>query len=137
MLLAAIDQTTLARLRARHHSGRDDGVVARLSAVDTELEALADDYAEGRLSRAAYIRASSRLEQGTDELKSQLSSDGAPDMLASLATDPESLKARWDAASMSWRRAFARLLVERITVAPSASRGGRFDPERLPFHWAT
>jgi hypothetical protein len=58
-------------------------------------------------------------------------------MLRSLGADPESLRAHWDAASMSWRRAFARLLVERIAVAPSASRGGRFDPERLSFHWAT
>jgi site-specific DNA recombinase len=137
VLLSAIDPTTLARLRARHTTGADDGVVDRLSAIEAELEALADDYAEGRLSRAAYIRATSRLERSTDELESQLSSDGAPDMLRSLGADPESLRARWDAASMSWRRAFARLLVERVTVAPSTSRGGRFDPERLSFQWTT
>ena len=135
MALAAVDADMLGRLLAERRPGRDDGIVERLRVLEDELALIADDYADGLLSRRAYLAAASRLETRAETLRGELRTSDAPDVLEGLSGDPDALRARWDAASVPWRRRFTAALLERVEVAPAKHRGGRFDPDRIRPTW--
>ena len=133
VVLAAIDRDALARIAAAHAG--DDPVVERLAAIDREVDALADDYADGLVDRRAYVAATSRLSDRRDRLSARLTAAAAPRLVRGLPDTPDALTAVWDARSIPWRRSLLRLLVDRVEVAPAPVRGGRWSPERVSFVW--
>jgi len=118
----------------------DDSVKAGLSARLVEdqerLDELAEDYADGNLTRGEWRAARNRLVSRLEEAERRLSRVEPSSVLTELANSTEKLRTRWDAEDVVWRRAVVEAVVERVEVAPKGHRGGnRFDPERITVQW--
>lgn len=124
---------------ARQQIAGDDAAQADALAIverfDLELAALADDYAEGSLSRAAYMAATQRLEQRSKDARKVLGDGARGAILGDLSADRDALEAAWEAGSLSWRNELLATVLEAVTVAPATVRGGRFDTDRITVEW--
>jgi hypothetical protein len=104
-------------------------------AARARLDALADDYADGNLSAAAYGKATARIEANVAELDARIgqASDRATSPGAVLdGMTGEGAQAAWDAADLGRRRALVGLLFARVAL-----RGGRgpFRVECVEVEW--
>lgn len=108
-------------------------------AVRARLDALADDYADGVLSGAAYAKATSRVEAKLADLDERISvaSDNARKPVAILnGMTGEGARAAWANADLGRRRALVGLLFARVALR-GGGRGGRggFTPECVEVEW--
>jgi site-specific DNA recombinase len=126
--------------RAMRAVNSDDSVKAELSARLVEdqerLDELAEEYADGNLTRGEWKAARNRLVSRLEEAERRLGRIEPSSVLTELANSTEKLRTRWDAEDVVWRRAVVEAVVDRVEVAPKGRRGGnRFDPERITVVW--
>lgn len=116
----------------------DDGVEAldRLRAVEVALAELDADYYElRRMPRARYLEASTRLEAQAQAARDGVHRRRGVAVLRGLPAGEEALRAVWDAATVSWRRALVSAVVERVELAAALRGRNFFDPERVNVVW--
>jgi site-specific DNA recombinase len=134
--LAADGGAGLARALG-NATGGDEAMVAaaaELDAAEREKEALAEDRAAGLLDRREWAAARAVVQQRITDAQAVLDR-GAGGVLADLPTDPDALRAEWEARSIEGRRAIIEALIGRVVVHP-APRPGRVDPrERTEIDW--
>lgn len=108
----------------------------RLVEDQERLDELAEEYADGHLTRSEWKAARKRLFSRLEDAQRKLARLEPTSVLTELANSTEKLRTRWDANDVLWRRALVEAVVERVDVAPKGHRGGnRFDPGRLTIGW--
>jgi site-specific DNA recombinase len=120
-----------------HATGGDEAMLAAaadLEAAEQAKKELAEDRAAGLLDRREWAAARVVVQQRIADAQAVLDR-GAGGVLADLPTDPDALRAEWDARSIEGRRAIIEALIARLVVHP-APRPGRVDPrERTAIDW--
>lgn len=139
MLFTAIDTGKLSAvagdLRARREAAPD------LAIIEADLQGLAEDFGEGRISRAEWLAARQPLEQRLQAAQAAASAAHATTVAGELTVD---LRERWDALEVDQQREILQLVFERVSIRPARQRGGpqpmvdgigRIDLERVEPHW--
>jgi DNA invertase Pin-like site-specific DNA recombinase len=134
IVLHALAGPALAHARkARRSDDRAQAAAAReLSDAEERLQALAEMFAGGELSRREYAagrdKAKERIIAATKVL------DAQHGIRADLPSNADAVRAKWDAASVEWRRALLGTVIESITIKPTVNTNV-FDPERVEVVW--
>jgi site-specific DNA recombinase len=131
ILVAPIEEMVVEDVIMRVDSGAltaalrndDDAEVAReLAEVEDQQKHLAAVWAAGQLTNEAWLVATQGLSVRHQALTDRLAETARSQGLADL---PSPLRGAWATLSLAQQRAVVRLLVDRIVVAPSTTRGQR------------
>jgi site-specific DNA recombinase len=133
-VLHRLDSPGLHHARARH-SGRqkDDGpdAVAELAELEHELETLAADYGQGRVTRREWFAARTPLEQRRDKARKTIDRTTRTTALDEIrGTD---VHKTWEGLSLDRRRAILAAVLDRVTIRPATA--SRFEPDRIDVAW--
>lgn len=135
LVVHALSGTRLQRLTA----GRDEldpEASTQLRADEEALQQLATDhYVDRLLSRAEYLAARTALEERIEATRRAIAEAVRAPVLRDLSTDPATLRARWDAADVDWRRALTGAVIEAVVVGPGTPGRQGLDVERLTVTW--
>lgn len=102
----------------------------RRVALESRMLELAEIYAEGQVTRAEWLCARDRLAKSMGDIPAE------PGHLGALSLgNPTALHSEWERLPVDRRRSLLHLTVDRVIVAPAASRGGRFNPDRVTVLW--
>lgn len=124
----------------------DASKIRELLAESKQLEgrknALVDDYADGTLSKFAYVRARDRVEAKLSHLNGAIDQLRRARFNLSLSAG-ETVRGAWMSRPDGWRRELMDTIIEKIVVSPSAKKPYydvdgqrmRFDPERVTIKW--
>lgn len=102
------------------------------TALRLRLATLAEDYADGHLSRVQLVAGTKRIEARLSSVEAELSRAGGRSPLTPLL-GARDVAAAWAQMPLSSRRAIIRAFVE-VRIA-RATLGRRFDPERVEITW--
>ena len=119
LMFAAIDEGRLsshAREQLRRRQAGPDN-----EQIEEDLRALAEDFGEGRISRAEWLAARGPLESRLQTAESR--NEARRDTEASLELTV-GLRDRWESLDVDSKRSILRLVFERIVILPAKSRGG-------------
>jgi site-specific DNA recombinase len=120
----------------------DTTTVDELAAIETKLRRAGELFAAGDLDDVSFVAASKGLRTQRDALTADQARSPRPSgrTWEKLYTEAMDHAAPWEPGFDapgdlgSWRAMLAGV-VERITVAPAAKRGGRFNPTRVTINW--
>ncbi|WP_406442730.1 recombinase family protein [Streptomyces sp. NBC_01613] len=133
MVLAALESPAfMQRLRDEDHSGKE--LYDEIQADEEELEALAEDMGERRISRKEWMIARKPIEDRLNLNRSKLAKVSRLAVLSGFVGTFEDMQARWKKMNNSQRRAVITACVRSIEVRPSNPRK-RWDPDRFFFDW--
>lgn len=137
-VLQALDTPELmAELAAVDDAPAPD--VEALTAVIAEAEQImtdaADDFAEGRVSRAEWLRVRNGAEKRRDDARRELSQVRRVDVLDELG-DPGALREAWPELPVDRRKTVLATIIDRIVIGPALRGRNYFDPERVSIEWA-
>lgn len=148
---AQVDEYVLALVRERIQDGAwferlaqaedDSDGPARSFALVTELEGelsgLADDYGQGRITRAEWMAARGPLTTRLDRARRELTRHDDGDSLAVLAGGIARWDAEWSKAegNVDRRRAMLRAVLASVTIGPGSRGGNRLDNRRITLTW--
>ncbi|MGW2938011.1 recombinase zinc beta ribbon domain-containing protein [Streptomyces sp. NPDC001156] len=128
----AIAALEMARTRM---AGEVVQVRARIAELEKSRTELAEPYAKGELSRAAFVSADRHIGQSLKECRARLR------FLEQAVDVPlggvEDLARWWEHAPFASRRALVMLLVDKIQVHPARARGVRDVDDRVTLTWRT
>ena len=135
-----LDELLLRRIEMEHLGELvpQDGTAeqeAEISTLETRLENLAEDHAQGLLDRDAFRVASrkvtERLEASREILRKMQTRSRRRVQL-----DPAIVRVEWPKMGASERRALAGAYVGKVEVGPARRGDNRPDPNRLRVEWA-
>lgn len=132
MVLTALESPVLAeRLRRR----QDDVPELRdaLRADGEKLEQLAEDWANGEISRAEWQAARRIIEQRAEQSRQRIARQTHTTALDGFVGTYSDMIARWEAMNVSQRQAVVGAVLESVTVRPAPRK--RWDPERFEPRW--
>lgn len=135
MVCEAVDTDALAAAVAVEPADTDTELASRIARLDDELNALADDYAEGAISRDAYKKAAARLDARRVDAQAELARGAVVDRRAGVLTDPVPLADRWANLNFDQRRVVLDAVVDAIEVGPAVRGRNYFDPDRVAVRW--
>lgn len=118
-------------------SGDDEArraLANQLAADEARLEKFAADYALGEMVELEWRTARRTLLERIEGARRRMAE--IPDVGVLVALPSSGLSTWWDSAHVTARRAVVGAVIERVTVAPKGSRGGKvFDPARVEVAW--
>lgn len=132
LVVARLSREDAVRLTQRHTPDTD---ALHLEAVGLRerLDALAIDYADGKITRSMMATAAERMRNRLEVLEGKLADAGRVDVLGPLV-GAEDVRAAWGALSLGQKRAVIEALME--PVIHSVGRGRRnFDPASVEPGW--
>jgi len=135
MIAEAFDTDALAAASTQEPTESDLETTAEIVRLDGELEALADDYAGGTISRDAYKRAAARLEARRVDAQRALSTAATVDRRAEVLSDPVPLGERWRDMNFDQRRVVLDAVIDRVDIAPAVKGRNFFDADRVAVIW--
>lgn len=135
MIAEAVDSGALAAATVVEPTDDDVTTTAEIGRVEAELDALADDYADGAISRDTYKRAAARLDARRVDARKSLTAGATVDRRASVLSDPAPLGERWQELNFDQRRVVIDAVVDRIVVGPALKGRNFFDPDRVSISW--
>jgi hypothetical protein len=91
---------------------------------------MGDMLADGEMTRAAYARASARLQRRIDDRAQRLNAVRSSSVLDG------SVGERWDEMTADEQRTVVRALVREVVVARPERPSPKFQPSRLTIRWA-
>jgi site-specific DNA recombinase len=151
MVIAALESPELAAaLKEAREATTGDGVgelLDQLRTVETKLEDLGRDYADGLVTREAFFAAQARLSDRLEATRRDLSR--AARRRATIALPEggaDAIRAAWDAwgegeteaaraAGFEKRRALLGLVLDRVILHPCVRGRHDFDPTRVEIIW--
>jgi site-specific DNA recombinase len=134
-VIALVDSGELPKAPAPS-IGSDDGLaITELQRLDDELAGLADDYAAGLVPRAAFIKASARLESASVEQRRNLKDSATSGQMSAAVYQDVSLGERWPGMTFDQRRIVIGALIEEVRVAPAVKGRNFFDSGRITIKW--
>jgi site-specific DNA recombinase len=104
---------------------------ADIGAINSDLGELATMLGERVISMAEYRKARAPLGKTLAAAEAELASRDSSSAISGTIGDPSTLAERWDDLDVTLRRRIIGQVVEQVTVAPAAGRGGKFDPNRV------
>jgi len=105
-------------------------------ADEAELEELARDYAERRITRREWLAARDIIEARIEEARRRISRESATAALDPYLGRPGALREEWTTIGLNRQRSIATALLNRATIRPAAVPGrGVFDPARIEPLW--
>jgi DNA invertase Pin-like site-specific DNA recombinase/ribosomal protein L37AE/L43A len=115
----------------------------RQSLLRGRLEALLEDYADGTLNKADYVRARERVATTLRDTEQALEAIYSSEQAGALLSPATPIREAWDRNPLGWRRKLVALVIESITVHPSRKRSPyvigdrtyKFDPEAVEIRW--
>jgi DNA invertase Pin-like site-specific DNA recombinase len=125
-----IGRTMKSADRSERQEDEPDVDVAEL---ERELEALATDYGEGRITRREWLAARAPLERRLDDAHRIMPSTIDAHIVEPLRT--RDVRGAWMRLDLDRRRAVLRALIDRVTIAPSGPGQKKFDPDRVDIVW--
>ncbi|MFF3493694.1 recombinase family protein [Streptomyces sp. NPDC002795] len=96
---------------------------------------LAEPYAKGELSRAAYVAADKATKRQLKDLRAQVR--WAEQLAAVPLSGVEDLARWWEHAPARSKQRLTALLIDKIVVLPARARGVRDASERIQLDWRT
>lgn len=112
----------------------EHGLGDQLDVLETELAALAEDLGAGRITRAEWLAARTPLTERIATARGRMAEVVESTTLAGIAV-PGAVRAAWPELSLSRRQGVVDLLIDAVVVNPAASRGPKFDPDRVDVRW--
>lgn len=134
MVLEALRDVDL-RAHLADPGARDipDDLAADVTRLEAQLDALADDYADGTLGRGAYAKATARVESRlTDARRSIASTVRRTSPMLDASID---VTAAWPTMTTDERRERITAVVDHVIVAPAVKGRNTFDPDRVSVVW--
>lgn len=135
MIAEAVDGGAIAEAMVVEPTEDEMVLTAEISRLETELDALANDYADGTISRDAYKKASARMEAKAVSERGKLGTATVADRRRTVLADPVPLGERWDAMTFDQRRVVLDAVVDRVVVGPAVKGRNFFDPDRVSVEW--
>ncbi|MFE9027217.1 recombinase family protein [Streptomyces iakyrus] len=133
MVLAALESPLLMqRLRKEDDAGSE--LYDEIREDEEELEALAADMGERRISRKEWMIARQPIEDRLNRNRAKLAKVSRIAVLSDFVGSFEDMKARWKKMNNSQRRAIITACVRSIEVRPANPRK-RWDADRFVFDW--
>jgi site-specific DNA recombinase len=113
------------------------GVTVDVDALEGRLVELAELWADGELTKAAYLAAKRRIDDQLAAGRAQLTASAASVNAATpYVGKPGLLRSRWPRLTDEQRREVIAAVVDQITIAPVEVRGRHtFDPTRISVTW--
>lgn len=144
LIVYRLSTPDMARLLEKAKSSANVGeLLERKRAATEKLDSLVDDYSDGTLTKAEYIRAKERTKARLEAVDSELAAVYQTDTLGGLVGTSDALRERWNDESHAWRRHVISQLIERVVVnkgitKPFYMADGkryRFDTELIDVVW--
>ncbi|MFD9973801.1 recombinase family protein [Streptomyces sp. NPDC059017] len=133
MVLAALESPAFVeRLRSQDNGGRE--LYDEIRTDEEELEELARDIGERRISRKEWMIARQPIEERLERNRGKLAKVSRVAVLLGFVGTFEDMQARWKRMNISQRRAIITACVRSIEVRPANPRK-RWDPDRFVFDW--
>ena len=133
MVLAALESPAfIERLRGTDSAGAE--LYEEVRADEEELEELARDMGERRISRKEWMVARQPVEARLERNRAQLAKVSRISVLTQFVGTFEDMQARWQKMNNSQRRAVVSACVHKVQVVPADPRK-RWDPDRFVFDW--
>ncbi len=109
---------------------------AELRADEADLELLAVDFAERRISRAEWMATREIITRRIEQARARLKTDHRS-VPADLPTSEKGLRAAWDEHEddVAWRRQLIATVIDHAVIGPGVSGRRRFDPARVEIKW--
>ncbi|MQS06097.1 recombinase family protein [Streptomyces alkaliphilus] len=133
MVLTALDSPTLTR-RLHGTEVEDRELYEEIRADEEELEELARDMGERRISRKEWMMARTPVEERLKRNRARLARSSRTAVLSEFVGGFEEMRERWEHMNTSQRRAVLTACVRAIHVRPAAPRK-RWDPDRFVIDW--
>ncbi|MFC5718990.1 recombinase family protein [Streptomyces gamaensis] len=132
MVLAAFDSPAL-RERLQEPDGDGSELYEKIRADEEELEELASEFGEKRISRKEWMVARGPIQQRLERNRAKLAKVSRKAVLLGFVGSYEDMRCRWEAMNDSQRRAVVTAAVRAVYVVPAP--GKRWDPDRFIFDW--
>lgn len=132
-VMTAVDGPAL-RKRLQRPKRKQRSPVVDPAALEGELRELADDYGDGRITRAEWMVARAGVEKRLAAARAL--DEQRIDVALAPYIEGASLRESWGGLSPDRQGAILRAVVDRVLIHPSAKRGGPgIDPERVEIVW--
>ncbi|GHH77559.1 hypothetical protein GCM10018793_25920 [Streptomyces sulfonofaciens] len=133
MVLAALESPAfMERLRGQDDAGSE--LYEEIREDEEELEALARDMGERRITRKEWMVARQSIEERLNLNRAKLSKVSRAAVLSGFVGTFEDMQERWKQMNNSQRRAIVTACVRSVEVSPANPRK-RWDPDRFVFDW--
>src|SRR5512132_445131 len=131
----ALASPQLARaVKAATSNGHDAELVGLVNEGRRSLEALDDDFYDGRIDRARWQRQTTRITERVERAQRQLAQSTSAGILAEVSGSRDQLERIWGERDVAWRSELLAAVLERVVVNPPKG-SGRFDSERVQLVW--
>ncbi len=107
-----------------------------LSAVDSKLKELAQDWAAERITRSEWLEAREALAARREAAEAELARDLQEKAVADLARDPAPVDVLWPDLPFTRQRAILQAVIAEVRIKPASRRGSKtVDLDRVEVLW--
>lgn len=139
MLFEAVDSPKLVKvIEARHRktTKQDDGdALTVIEHCESEMEQLATDLGNGRISRREWLAARAPLEKRLDAARRSLAAEQKTTALNGFTSKAGALRKAWPSLSIDRQRAIVAAVIDHIVLAPAVKGRNTFDPSLVKVVW--
>lgn len=129
-------------IRGRHRAS-DERIYEAITADETQLLELADDFANRRVSRQEWLRVRDTVQVRLDAARGRVARQNGSQAVDAYVGKAGKLRAAWGTMTLDDRRAILAALIDKIVIAPAKRKGGAadskgrrvFDAERVSVEW--
>lgn len=133
VILTALDSPAV-RERLQRPDEEGSGLYEEIRTDEEELEELARDFGNRKISRKEWMIARQSVEERLERNRAKLSKTSKATVLLDFVGTYEDMRERWEKLNDSQRRAIVTSVVRSIDVGPANPRK-RWDPDRFIFDW--
>lgn len=130
-VMVAIEGPTLVRAIAAQAGGGFDHHAEVIAVEEAKLMQLADDWDDGRISRAEWIRLRDKVQARLDAARREQSRETRTTAVDPYVGRQGALRAAWPALTLDQRRAVVAGVLDSVVISPATRRGPIFDPSRI------
>ncbi|MGW7246302.1 recombinase family protein [Streptomyces decoyicus] len=133
MVLTAFESPTFTE-RLREPGDDGSALYEAIRADEEELEELADDFGQKRITRKEWMIARAPVQERVERNRAKLAKVSRKAVLLGFVGSFEDMRSRWEEMNDSQRRAVISAAVRAIEVRPADPRK-RWDPDRFIIDW--
>jgi len=137
VILHRIGTSALAKALARPvYNNVARAKIEDVSAIDADLDALAEDFGIGRIARREWLAAREQLDARKTKALAAFEPEPVDVRDLNRVREATDVTRAWAALTAEKKRQVLRLLIARLDVGPVIhQRSRRFDPDRVDIVW--